>query len=535
MELRPYQKEAKEAVLQEWRNGNKKALLVLPTGCGKTIVFSSVIEDVVKKPGTRVLVLAHRDELIRQAADKLEKVTGIEAGIEKAQETVLGKEDSYRVVIGSVQSMAGKRLDNFPVNFFTHIIIDEAHHAITNTYGSVLSHFPNANVLGVTATPKRADKKSLVKVFDTICYEYSLKNAIREGYLSPIKAQCIPLQLDISNVSVNAGDYAPGELSSAIEPYLEQIATQMEQYCAGRKTLVFTPLIKTSQLFTEILNNHGFRAIEVNGQSDNRKDVLEGFSSGRYNVCVNSMLLTEGYDEPSIDCIVCLRPTRSTGLYIQACGRGTRLAEGKSDLLILDFLWLTKQHDLCHPASLVASTDEIAKKMCHLIDTSDEALDLSECELDAERAVEVDREEALAKQLAALRNQRAEFISSLQFFASLGQLQTLDEDYIYPWEEEEPSEKQLDAIARFGLDTSQITTKGLAARILTILHQRATNELSTVKQIKLLERYGFRHVGEWKFEEASSMITRIAGNKWRVPFNIRISTYKPESMMTHAT
>lgn len=530
MEFRPYQKEAKEAILREWNNGNKRTLLVLPTGCGKTIVFSSVIEEITKTPDTKVLILAHRDELIRQAADKLKIVTGIEAGIEKAEETVIDKKDEYNVVVGSVQSMAGKRLDNYPVDYFTHIIVDEAHHAITNTYASVFAHFPNANILGVTATPKRADKKSLIKVFDTICYEYSLKDAIRDGYLSPIKAQCIPINLDISNVSVNAGDFSPGELSSAIEPYLEQIAEKMKEYCEDRKTLIFTPLVKTSKLFTDILNNQGFRAVEVNGQSNNRKDVLEGFSKGRYNVCVNSALLSEGYDEPSIDCVICLRPTKSTGLYSQIIGRGTRLCPGKNDLLILDFLWQTKQHDLCHPASLVATNDEIAKKMCHLIDESGQAKDLNDLEIEAIESIERDREAALAAQLAMLRNQRAEFISSLQFFASLGQLQLLDADYLYEWEEDEPTSKQIATLEKYGLDTTQITTKGLASRILDILENRRKEGLSTIKQIKLLERYGFRHVGEWKFEEASDMIDIIAKNRWKLPREIATTTYLPESL-----
>lgn len=529
MELRPYQIEARDAVLNEWKE-NDKTLIVLSTGAGKTIIFSSIINEVIKNnPSAHILVLAHRDELIRQAADKLEKVTGIIAGIEKAQETVVNEKENYNVVVGSVQSMAGKRLEEYPVNFFTHIVIDEAHHAVGKTYDTVLSHFPDAKILGVTATPKRADKKSLIRVFDSICYEYDLKSAIRDKYLCPIKAQCIPINLDITDVSVNAGDFAPGELSNAIEPYLEEIATKMESICVDKKTIVFTPLIRTSKLFAEILNNHGFRAAEVNGQSSDRAEILNDFKEGKYNVLTNAMLATEGYDEPSVDCIIVLRPTKSTGLYQQMIGRGTRLYPGKEDLLILDFLWLTKQHDLCHPASLVASTDEIAKKMCHLINESGAPQDLESLEGEAMMCIERDREAALAAQLENLRNSRAEFISSLQFFASLGQLQLLDADYIYAWEEEPPTEKQLMAIQNFGLDVSQITTKGLASRILDILNKRIKDNLSSIKQIKLLERYGFRHVGEWTFSEASEMIDMIAKNKWRVPYFIKVSTYIPKS------
>lgn len=308
MELRPYQEKAKKRIFEEWNQGHKKTLLVQATGTGKTIVFANVIKEILEQnPSAKVLILAHRDELLRQAQDKLRVAAGIDAGIEKAQETTIGTD--IPVVIGSVQSMSGKRLDDFPVNYFTHIIIDEAHHATSQTYTTVLAHFPDAYVLGVTATPKRADQKSLARVFDSTAFEYNLKDAIKDGYLSPIKAQCIPLELDISSVAVNAGDYAPGEIANTLDPYLEQIAVKMETYCKGRKTIVFTPLVKTSKTFRDILSEHGFSAVEVNGQSGNRKEALEGFANGTYDVLTNAMLVTEGYDEPSVDCIVCLRPT----------------------------------------------------------------------------------------------------------------------------------------------------------------------------------------------------------------------------------
>ena len=310
MELRPYQEKAKKRIFEEWNQGHKKTLLVQATGTGKTIVFANVIKEILlRSPVSRVLILAHRDELLRQAQDKLKNAVDIDAGIEKAQETTIGTD--VPVVIGSVQSMSGKRLDSFPVDYFTHIIIDEAHHATSATYETVLKHFPDAYVLGVTATPNRADQKSLARVFDSTAFEYNLKDAIKDGYLSPIKAQCIPLELDISRVAVNAGDYAPGEIANTLDPYLEQIAVKMETYCKGRKTIVFTPLVKTSKTFRDILSEHGFSAVEVNGQSIDRKEALEGFANGTYDVLTNAMLVTEGYDEPSVDCIVCLSTTKS--------------------------------------------------------------------------------------------------------------------------------------------------------------------------------------------------------------------------------
>lgn len=324
MELRPYQQQAKDAIFSEWKNGIKKTLLVLPTGCGKTIVFAKVAEECVKG-GSRVLILAHRGELLDQAADKIGKSTGLGCATEKAEQTCLGS--WFRIVVGSVQSMMReKRLNQFPNDYFNTIIIDEAHHCISDSYQKVLRHFPDAEVLGVTATPDRGDMQNLGTVFESLAYEYTLPKAIKEGYLSPIKAVTIPLKIDMSAVGVQAGDFKSGDIATALDPYLESIAEEMEKYCSNKKTVVFLPLVKTSQKFRDILNNHGFKVAEVNGDSKDRAEILEAFDKDQYNVLCNSMLLTEGWDCPSVDCIVVLRPTKVRSLYCQMVGRGTRLS-----------------------------------------------------------------------------------------------------------------------------------------------------------------------------------------------------------------
>ena len=176
------------------------------------------------------------------------------------------------------------------------------------------------------------------------------------------------------------------------------------------------------------------------------------------------------------------------------------------------------------------SGEEIAKKMCGLIDESKDPVDLMDLEEDVITEINRDREEALARQLDALKRQKAQYISSLQFFASLEQLDDLFTAPIYPWEREKPTTKQLLAIEKFGLDSSKVETRGIAHKILDICFQRKEEGLSTVKQIKLLERYGCAHVGKWTFEEASAMIDKLAKNHWKVPFNIRVSTYKPRRL-----
>ena len=395
MELRPYQAEAKAAVFEQWDKGAFKTLLVLPTGCGKTIVFAKVAEDCVRQ-GYRVLILAHRGELLEQAADKIKKSTNLGCATEKAEQTCLGS--WFRITVGSVQSMQReKRLSQFSEDYFNVIIIDEAHHCISDGYQKVLQHFPSAKVLGVTATPDRGDMRNLGEFFESLAYEYTLPKAIREGYLSPIKAMTIPLQLDLSGVSIQSGDFKAGDIATALDPYLHQIADEMMKYCRDRKTVVFLPLVKTSQKFKEILNEKGFKAAEVNGESKDRAEVLEAFDKGEYNVLCNSMLLTEGWDCPSVDCVIVLRPTKVRSLYSQMVGRGTRLCEGKSYLLLLDFLWHTERHELCHPADLICEKKEVARKMTeNLEETAGCPMDLEEAERKASEDVIAEREESLA-------------------------------------------------------------------------------------------------------------------------------------------
>lgn len=313
MELRPYQKEAVAAVGREWEEGNRKALLVLPTGTGKTIVFANVAAQAVRC-GNKVLVLAHRDELLQQAEDKIQTATGLRCAKEKAGDTSIGS--WYRIVVGSVQTMMrDKRLNQFAPDAFGTIIIDEAHHCLSNSYQHVLQHFPEANVLGVTATPERNNLQCLGEYFDSLAYEYTLPQAIKDGYLCKIKAQTIPLKLDLSGVSMSAGDYSVGGLGTALDPYLEQIAEEMKTYCKDRKTVVFLPLVATARKFKAILNQKGFHAAEVNGNSRERGTVLNDFATGKYNVICNAMLLTEGWDCPAVDCVIMLRPTKIRALY----------------------------------------------------------------------------------------------------------------------------------------------------------------------------------------------------------------------------
>ncbi len=525
-ELRPYQQQARDRIHAEWDAGHTRTLLVLPTGTGKTIVFASVAADQVRA-GDRVLILAHRGELLEQAADKLQRSTGLVSAVEKAESTCL--DSWFRVVVGSVQTLQRTaRLERFPQDYFGTIIIDEAHHAITDGYRRILDYFGSAKVLGVTATPDRGDMRNLGEVFDSLAFEYKLTDAIKEGYLCKIMAQTIPLQLDITSVTMSGGDYAVGDLGTALDPYLEQIAAEMARRCKSRKTVVFLPLIKTSQKFRDLLNTYGFRAAEVNGQSDDRRQVLADFDAGKYNVLCNSMLLTEGWDCPSVDCVVVLRPTKVRSLYSQMVGRGTRLSPGKTDLLLLDFLWMTDKHELCRPADLVCEDRTVARQMTeHLAETGCPE-DIEEAAAQASEDVVAQREEALAKQLEEQRRKKAKLVDPLQYEMSIQAEDLAGYVPAFGWEAGPPSEQQTAALEKLGILPDAVESAGKAALLLDRLNKRRDEGLTTPKQIRCLEKYGFQHVGTWSFEAARHMIDRIAAQGWRgVPKGVNPRTYTP--------
>lgn len=526
MQLRPYQEEARKKVQEQWEGGVNKTLLVLPTGCGKTIVFSKIIEDRVKL-GERVLILAHRSELLEQASDKLKKSTGLNTALEKADSSSLNS--WYMVTVGSVQTLQReKRLKQFSNDYFDTIVIDEAHHCISNGYQNVLNHFDKAKVLGVTATPDRGDMKDLGTYFESLAYEYKIVDAIKEGYLSKIQSLTIPLNLDLSGVATQNGDFKASDVSNALDPYLEQIADEMIKHCKNRKTVVFLPLVATSQKFRDILNSKGFKAAEVNGESKDRAQILEDFDKDKYNVLCNSMLLTEGWDCPSVDCVIVLRPTKVRALYSQMVGRGTRLHPGKENLLLLDFLWHVERHELCRPAHLIAKSEEVVKKMTELSEIEvGNSLDLEEIEVKATEEVIQDREASLEKQLAEQRRKKSKLVDPLQFEMSIA-----DEDlanYIPSFisEQAPPSKKQIETLEKMGINANEIDNSGKAKLLIKRIIKRREAGLATPKQIRLLESRGFRKVGSWKFEEANNMITRIAANGWRLPRGVIAKDFKP--------
>jgi superfamily II DNA or RNA helicase len=490
-ELRPYQRQAIKAINTQWEEWQRE-LLVLPTGCGKTVVFNEIARQ--RAPG--VLILAHRDELIEQARQKF----GGPTGKIKADENEI-----MPVTVGSVQTMCRRTYDP---HLFSTIIVDEAHHAVSPSYQNILTQFPDAKVLGVTATADRGDKKNLGQYFEGIAYEYKLKNAVKDGWLSNITARTVPIDIDLSDVKVSVGDFEVNSIAETLEPYLPEIAKAIAEYAADRKTVVFLPLVSIAQEFRDILQSVGLDAREVNGASTDRKETLEWFDkAGPGSVLCNAMLLTEGWDCPSVGCVVVLRPTKIRSLYTQMIGRGTRLSPGKKDLLILDFLWLCQKHNLCKPAHLVTDQEEDQKTVSKRSES--EEIDLFGALTDAEEQ----RKNRLAEELRKQRKKKSKLIQPLELFDLLDDIGLADYEPSFKWEEADATQKQIEALERFGIDAEGIT-KGYACKIMDTVIGRSDKGLATMKQVRALKKAGY-DAAQWSFEEASKKISRLAAVGWQ--------------------
>jgi superfamily II DNA or RNA helicase len=485
MVLRSYQQRVVSAVEAGWAQFQRQ-LVVMPTGGGKTIVFAHLAH---RSLPARTLILAHRDELIDQAISKLHGATGVMAQKEKAEWTA-GL--SAPVVVASVQTMQ-RRLAKWPTDHFGLVVADEAHHAISDSWQEVLRHFSGAHVLGVTATPDRGDKRNLGEYFEAVAAEVGLFDLIHEGYLSRISVKSLPLRIDLSGVKSVAGDFDQAALGHALEPYLDQIAAAIREHASFRRVLCFLPLIATSQKFVEACRAAGLTAEHIDGYDSERKSKLERFAAWDFDVLSNAMLLTEGFDDPGIDCVCVLRPTRSRPLFAQMIGRGTRTAQAKEDLLLLDFLWLHERHKVAKPAHLIASTDEEAETITRVAEETFKAggllgeLDLSRI---AGRAT-AQREENLRKRLAEHQHRRGKTISADEFALEMHQPDLADWEPTMAWERDPVSEKQAKVLVRAHIDMGTVKGKGHASRLIDLVFHRTKRTPASEAQKATMRRAGY--------------------------------------------
>lgn len=377
--LRPYQTEALEAVRDAYRRGVRRPALQLPTGCGKTVIFNQIAEGAWRK-GKRTLVLAHRDELLQQAKDKLCR---IDPEICHAIGFVQAAMDDYNqpVVMASVQTLSRpnrmQRLLDAGVTFDV-VIVDEAHHAAADSYQYVLRSLGCLDeggplLLGVSATLARADNLQLDETFQEIVYHRDMLSMIQDGYLCDLRGVSVKLAMfDPNKLKVRAGDFVASEAADALTAAEapRHIVGAWQEHAAGRKTIVFTPTVALATEIADAFLAAGVPAENVSmtaGDTDQRAASRERFATGETVVATNAMLWTEGFDEPSVECIVIARPTKSKPLYIQMVGRGTRTHPGKQDCLVLDMSGVTDRMDLLAVPSLAgldpSEVDEEAEQV----------------------------------------------------------------------------------------------------------------------------------------------------------------------------
>lgn len=493
MQLRPYQLAFVESVEKGWSEF-RKLLGVAPTGSGKTIIFSHLAKRQFDRNGKKTLILCHREELIDQAIAKLHAATGIIADKEKAEWRA---SKQATVVVASVQTMI-RRLDQWAPDHFALVVMDEAHHSLAGSFRTVLDHFTGSNILGVTATPDRGDKRNLGEFYESIAHEISLLDLINDGFLSPITIKSIPLEIDLNEVGSIAGDFDSGELGNVLEPYLGQIASAIKANAGQRKTLCFLPLISTSHKFVDACREAGLTADHIDGESPDRKEKLAAFARGDFQVLSNAMLLLEGYDCPAISCVVMLRPTRSRPLFAQAVGRGTRTSDGKENLLLLDFLWLHEKHRIVHPASLIAKSEGEAEEMTRLAEEKSEAIPgdvADQMPLDLiglQSEVQSAREEALRKKLEALRDREARFITAEEFAVKHHALAVAEFEPTMKWHTDPLTLKQTEWIEKAGVNIDTVKGKGHASQILDVFFKSKDQEPASHKQKWVMRQQGWR-------------------------------------------
>lgn len=344
VQLRPYQKEAIDAVLDNLNKNISRQLIVLPTGAGKTVVFSHLPHAL--NTALPMLVLAHRGELLQQAKEKiLWSNPGLDVQTEKAEQTA----ELCDVVVASVQTLGrsdSDRIDKYPKDYFKTIIVDEAHHAAATTYRRILDYFKPSLLLGVTATPQRSDSVRLTDVFDEIVYYKNILDLIQEGYLCRLVGYRIKTDTDISEVETSHGDFVASQLEDTINtPYRNALVVRSYlEIAKDKKALVFAAGIQHARDLAASFAKAGTTVRIVVGDTpdEERQAIFTDFRNGDVKVVVNVGVLTEGFDEPSVEVILLARPTRSALLYTQIVGRGTRLFDGKDNCMIIDIADTTK-------------------------------------------------------------------------------------------------------------------------------------------------------------------------------------------------
>jgi len=546
MKLRDYQDGAVEGAIRTFEQGARSALIVLPTGLGKTVVFSEIVRRFQPK---RAMVLAHREELIFQARDKIARFAGIDAQVEMGEYKVSGWfGDLPPCVVSTIQTQTaggdgGGRMTKFDPNEFGLVVIDEAHHATSATYRRVVDYYrQNAEccVLGVTATPDRADEAALGQVFDQVAYSYEILDAIRNGWLVPIEQQMVTVgTLDFSGIRTTAGDLNQGDLAEVMEmeKNLQGVAIPTVEICGDRRAIVFATTVEQAEKLCEIINRYRpDKASWICGKTDKeaRRDILARFKRGDIQYVVNVGVLTEGFDDAGVEVVVMARPTKSRALYAQMAGRGTRPAEAVAGLLgncataeervrmietsckpkclVVDFCGNAGRHKLVSTADILGGDidDEAVEIAVRKIrEKNGPAYVTAEIEA-ARKEVEKRKREEAAKR-AAIQAKAEYMVSKIDPF-NVWDIQPVKER---GWDRSRhfsPKQSQI-LLEKIGVDPEKIPF-GQGKQLLDEYFRRISGGYASLKQTNMLRRHGF--VAPIRRDEAQRMIGRIAERQgWR--------------------
>jgi superfamily II DNA or RNA helicase len=510
-QARPYQVKAIAAIAAKLAE-HRSTLLVMPTGTGKTFTFSQV----AKAERGAVLVLAHREELIEQARRDLATNTGALIGVEKAEREA----DGARIVVASVQTLKGDRLARFAkAHAPALIIVDEAHHAVAPSYRAVLDAFPEAKVLGVTATPDRTDERAMGQVFDSVAFVYEIQEAIADGFLCPIRVQRVHVDaIDLRAVRTVAGDLNQDQLDAVMsaEEVLHGVVKPTLELAGNRRTIVFTTSVENAHRMAEIFNRYrpdAARAVDGGTNSDERARILRDHKAGVYQFLCNVGVLTEGYDDPAVSCVAMARPTKSRSLYAQCAGRGLRVLPGKADCLLLDFAGNSGSHSLASALDILAGKydEDVVARAREIVERDGGAL--AEDAL-AQAAKEI--EEAKAREAAKRARVKGAVAYRTQTVTNPFEVLHVKNPDDDPWAERyatPASEKQRETLTKFGMEVAELTKSQASKLIGTAIKRRELN-LASFKQLKTLRRYGITETNI-SFARASKVIDAIAKNNWR--------------------
>lgn len=551
--LREYQADAFSKVMRGFESGLPSQLIVLPTGTGKTVLFGAVAATVVENGG-RALVLAHREELIEQAANTM-AIWGLSPAIEKADDHAMPRftrsprtpmahmEDLFgndvnpetdpKCVVGSVQTFQGHRLKAWPPGWFDLVICDEAHHAAAESYRRSIQHLNPKWYLGVTATWDRGDKTPIVgpsQVFAELAYEYSFVDAVDQGFLARPTLEMLHTSVALDEIRTTAGDLNAGDLEKAIAPAVEELVNAALPFIRERSAaIVFTPDVGSAEAvasaFAGIVDANGrpcgVSAASVSGMDPDRDRIIAEFRTGRYKVLCNCALLTEGFDAPFVDTIVLMRPTKSRALMVQMVGRGTRIFPGKKECLVLGYDWKTLRHKLVHPVEIYNGPGldpvdiDVAKSIVR-----DGQKDL----LMAIRTAEVVRQERQKLCVKVKERKKAAKSTPIDpLKRDWLETATPSSDPISDVFQRPATDKQIAMLLRFGFKEKEVAgwNSRRAGATLDVMIGRARAGLATKKQVDLLRRCGYVDAANLKVGEASALIDQIAANGWRLPASSR--------------